>query len=71
MKDKITKLSTYPEAARVVALYLNEFCDRDMDYINMIAEASREANKEIERLRGIVYKVEEWKCKMPELHVYN
>ena len=70
MKDKITKLKTYPEAARVVALYLDEFCDRDLDYVNMIAEASREASKEIERLRSILMETEKWKIKMPDLDIY-
>jgi hypothetical protein len=48
------KLKTYPEAARVIALYLDEFCDENKDYINMIADASRLANKEIERLRNLL-----------------
>lgn len=38
---------TYPEAARVIALYLDPFCDRKLPYSNMIAEASRKASEEI------------------------
>lgn len=45
-------LKTYQEAARVIALYLKEFCNYELDYVNMIAQASRLANKEIELLRN-------------------
>ena len=47
------KIETYPEAARVINLWLNEFCDDDRPYPDMIAEASRRAAKEIERLRHL------------------
>ena len=46
------KLQTYEEAARVIALYLDEFCDKGLNYVNMIADASRRANNEIIKLRG-------------------
>ena len=46
------KLTEYPQAARVIALYLEEFCDKDLDYINMIAEASRKAAQKITTLRN-------------------
>ena len=46
------KLQTYEEAARGIALYLDEFCDKGLDYVNMIADASRRANDEIIKLRG-------------------
>jgi len=48
------KIETYPEAARVIALWLGEFCDEDRPYPDMIAEASRRAAKEIERLRYLI-----------------
>jgi len=47
------KIETWPEAARVINLWLNEFCDDTMPYPAMIAEASRKAGKEIERLRHL------------------
>ena len=55
MKDQIRrgviKLDTYQQAARVIALYLDEFCDKNLDYINMVADASRKASEEIKQLR--------------------
>jgi hypothetical protein len=48
----MNKLKTYPEAARVIALYLEGFCDKNKDYVNMIADASRLAYEEINRLRS-------------------
>ena len=45
------KIETYPEAARAIALWLKEFCDPDRTCPDMIAEASRRAASEIERLR--------------------
>jgi len=47
------KIETYPEAARVIHLWLAEFCDENRTYPDMIAEASRRAAKEIERLRHL------------------
>jgi hypothetical protein len=41
----------YPEAARVVALHLQEFCDVSLPYPAMIADASRKAADEIAELR--------------------
>ena len=45
------KIETYDEAARVIALYLNEFCDPNRTYLDMIADAAREAAEEIDELR--------------------
>ena len=47
------KIETYPEAARVIHLWLAEFCDENRPYPDMIAEASRRASKEIDRLRNL------------------
>jgi hypothetical protein len=41
----------YPAAARALALWLSEFCEETMPYPAMIAEASRRAHAEIQRLR--------------------
>lgn len=49
---KEEKLKTYPEAARVVALYLTDFCDGGLDYVNMIADASRKAAERIKFLES-------------------
>jgi len=46
------RIDTYPEAARVIALWLDEFCDKSLRYPEMIAEAARKAAKEIELLRS-------------------
>jgi hypothetical protein len=52
MKDsEKLKIKTYPEAARVIALYLEEFCDKNLPYPAMIADAARKACFEIEDLR--------------------
>jgi len=37
----------YPEAARVIALYLDKYCDKSLTYPNMIAEAARVASEVI------------------------
>jgi hypothetical protein len=41
----------YPAAARVIALYLKPFCNEDLIYTNMIAQAARDAAKRIEDLQ--------------------
>lgn len=38
------KFERYTAAARVIALYLDEFCDRSLPYDEMIAEAARRAD---------------------------
>ncbi|MDY7038752.1 MAG: hypothetical protein SV375_21685 [Thermodesulfobacteriota bacterium] len=45
------RIDTYPEAARAIALWLDEFCDKSLRYPEMIADAARRAAKEIELLR--------------------
>ena len=45
------RINTYPEAARVIALWLDECCDKSLRYPEMIADAARRAAKEIELLR--------------------
>ena len=41
----------YASAARVIALYLKEFCDETLPYSDMIAEASRKAETKLGYLR--------------------
>jgi hypothetical protein len=41
----------YATAARVIALYLKEFCDTTLTYDEMIAEASRRADSQLSALR--------------------
>lgn len=48
------KIETYPEAARVIHLWLKEFCDESRACPDMIADASRMASKEIDRLRHLI-----------------
>jgi len=45
------RIDTYPEAARAIALWLDEFCDKSLRYPEMIADAARRAAREIELLR--------------------
>jgi len=45
------KIETYEESARVIALWLDEFCDKKLPYPSMIAEAARQASEKIENLR--------------------
>jgi len=47
------KIETYAEAARVIHLWLEEFCDEKRSYPDMIAEAARRAREEIDRLRHL------------------
>lgn len=42
-------LEEYAQSARVVALYLEKFCDRSLPYDEMIADAARKVNAEFER----------------------
>lgn len=53
------KIETYDKAARVVHLYLKEFCDENRTYPDMIAEAARRAAEEIEHLRGVIEEMNE------------
>ena len=53
------KIETYDEAARVIHLYLEEFCDENRTYLDMIAEAARRAAEEIEHLRSIIEEMNE------------
>ena len=59
-KTEIEKLQNqvdvYATAARTIALYLNDFCDKTLPYHEMIADASRKASAEIERLKkGVTF----------------
>ena len=42
----------YAASARIISLYLKEFCNKHLPYDEMIAEASKKAEAEIERLRN-------------------
>lgn len=42
----------YPEAARVVYLWLKNFCDESLKYPDMIAESARRARAEIDSLKA-------------------
>lgn len=45
-------VKAYAQAARTVALHLDRFCDITLPYDEMIADAARQAAKEIERLES-------------------
>jgi len=55
--DRIT-LDSYADAARVISLHLQEFCDENLLYPQMIAVAARKAHEEIVKLRSL--EVEDW-----------
>lgn len=69
----------YPAAARVVHLYLKEFCNEDLFFPDMIADAARKASAELEKLKAeqiekgeVVYKkvsVENGK-RIPSEYIY-
>ena len=44
----------YAKAARVIELYLHKFCNKKLPYDEMIADASRKAEEEIERLQKAI-----------------
>lgn len=52
MSEELRIKLDYPEAARVVALYLAEFCDNELAYPDMIAGASVSAAAKIEQLKA-------------------
>lgn len=49
----VNAVESYAAAARVIALYLKRFCDEKLPYPEMIADASRKAAAEIERLSAL------------------
>jgi len=53
MQEIIDKYST---SARVIALWLKEFCDEDLSYDEMIVLAARDAAKYIEETRKVLIK---------------
>lgn len=48
----------YATSARVIGLYLKDFCDTSLPYSEMIADASRKAADKIERLERIAKQAE-------------
>lgn len=51
--ERLTKTSNgYAASARIIALYLADYCDGTLPYPEMIAEASRKASAEISRLQS-------------------
>ena len=43
LKDLRQTAESYPHAARVIAVHLNDFCNRELPYDEMIADAARKA----------------------------
>ena len=50
IEELTNAVELYGMSARVIALNLDEYCDTNLGYAEMIADASRKAAKEIERL---------------------
>ncbi|MFA7171567.1 MAG: hypothetical protein WC180_06260 [Candidatus Paceibacterota bacterium] len=53
LEQKKSIVERYALSARTINLYLKEFCDSSLPYDGMIADASRKASEELERLRKI------------------
>lgn len=51
--DNMKSQLDYSAVARIIALYLDRFCDRSLPYPEMVAEAARKADAELQRLRAI------------------
>lgn len=47
----------YPAAARAIYVWLKEFCDENLCYPDMIAEAARRAAKHIEKQNETISKI--------------
>lgn len=47
-REEKLKIKEYDEAARVIHLHLNKYCDESLPFPAMVADAAREANKDIE-----------------------
>lgn len=52
------EIETYEESARVIHLWLEEFCDTKKIFPAMIADASRKAGNEIKYLRNKIDKIQ-------------
>lgn len=50
-REEKLKITEYDEAARVIHLYLNEFCDESLPFPAMVADAARKADKEIKAIK--------------------
>lgn len=50
--EQVTKIrDDYAVAARTISLYLKEFCDESLPYPELIADASRKASAELEKVK--------------------
>lgn len=47
--ESVKLLDDYASSARVIALYLKQFCDTSLNYPNMIADAARKACEALEK----------------------
>lgn len=47
----VNTLNDYAAAARTIALYLDRFCNRSLDYPTMIADAARNAEAELKQVK--------------------
>lgn len=49
--ESVKLLDDYASSARVIALYLKQFCDTSLNYPNMIADAARKACEALEKYK--------------------
>ena len=51
-REEKLKITEYDEAARVIHLHLNKYCDDSLPFPAMAADAARVANRKINELEG-------------------
>lgn len=60
------KIETYEEAARAIAVWLEEFCDETKAYPEMIADATKKAMRSLTFYRERIEELERHKDEFPE-----
>lgn len=50
-REEKLKITEYDEAARVIHLHLNKYCDESLPFPAMVADAARVANRNINELK--------------------
>ena len=60
IKELTNAVEIYGTSARAIALHLEDYCDENLGYAEMIAEASRKAAEEIEKYENIKATMDEF-----------
>ena len=61
-RDEKFKIAEYDQAARVIHLYLEEFCEESLPYPAMVADAAREAKKAYSSLKAEIEDLKRWRA---------